>query len=112
VKPLTRFLQNREKRTQAARSGIGILLLGLFVSILVLSDSVGLHTALHANAASPGHHCAVTLLSSGQVEAASVTTIAPPAPVIAVAFLISMPSVQTVSSFNLPLSRGPPALLS
>jgi hypothetical protein len=94
------------KRTQ------GVLLLALFLSLLALANSAALHTALHPNATSADHHCAVTLLSSGQVQAGTVTVLCPVPPTVVIGLVFVSPSFEAGASFNLPLSRGPPALLS
>lgn len=90
----------------------GVVLLGLFLSVLAMATSATLHRVVHPNATRTDHSCAATMLASGQVEAA-VSVVASPAiplvPVVAVLIEFSSPSV---ASFNLPLSRGPPALLS
>jgi hypothetical protein len=74
--------------------------------------STTLHKVVHPDASKADHQCAVTLLASGQVDAAPSAVAAPAIsliPVVAKRFEVSSVSVP---SFNLPLSRGPPALLS
>jgi len=90
----------------------GLLLLGLFLSVLGLASSPTLHGTFHPTASNPDHHCVVTLLTSGQVEvSAGVAAVIAPA-VFLISGVFRDPSFQTEVSFNLPLSRGPPALLS
>ena len=96
----------RGRRVKAA------LLLGLFLSVFGMATSAQLHQVFHPTAGQADHHCAATMLASGKVDAApSVITVPVAAllPAFVVWFEISSPSV---ASFNLPLSRGPPALLS
>jgi len=103
---------HRGKNGCFGRSLKGLILLGLFLFVMGLASSVGLHRAFHPNASSPDHHCVVTLLTSGHVGA-SVGMAAVAAPTIAlVSPVFPEPSFQAEVSFNLPLSRGPPALLS
>ncbi len=105
------FRLNGMNGTQGRRV-IAVLLLGLFLSVLGLATSTQLHQVFHPTANQADHHCAVTLLASGKVDAASSVVAVPLAgfiPVFAVRVAVSPPSVP---SFNLPLSRGPPALLS
>jgi hypothetical protein len=74
--------------------------------------SATLHKAVHPNANKADHHCAATLLASGQVDAAANAVAAPAISLILIAennFKVSPPATP---SFNLSLSRGPPALLS
>jgi len=88
------------------------LLLGLFLSVLALASSSQAHRVFHPNANKADHHCAVTMLTSGKVDATPsmvAVPLAPLLPLTAVRVEVSSPSV---TSFNLPLSRGPPALLS
>jgi|SRR5882724_3068065 len=103
---LTGLSRAAGKRAKAA------LLLGLLLSVLGMVTSTTLHKVVHPNANKADHYCAVTLLASGQVDAAS-SVVSQPAvsliPVLANRFEVSS---VAVASFNLPLSRGPPALLS
>lgn len=103
---LTMFRGSAGRRAKAA------LLLGLFLSVLGMIASATLHRAVCANTNQADHHCAATLLASGQVDAAATATVLPATSLITLAakrFEISRPAVP---SFNLPLSRGPPVLLS
>ena len=88
------------------------LMLSLWLVTVVLAASPALHELLHHDANIPHHHCAVTLLSQGQVDSATVEISA------------SVPSVsiettsQLVISFfapaieNLPAGRAPPVSVS
>lgn len=88
------------------------MLLLQFVSLLALSQSESLHKALHQDAGKPDHHCAVTMLHSGQVETPTFAVVLIP-PVTATTTLVVLESffVQSVD-YSLPPSCGPPALLS
>ncbi|HZM02765.1 MAG TPA: hypothetical protein VFC44_07050 [Candidatus Saccharimonadales bacterium] len=99
------FLKFFRKNKQSA-SGV---MLGLILALLTLSAVPALHAMVHPDAAEPGHQCAVTLFSHGQVDVSS--TVAPfvsaPAPLI---FRQSLPGVVFVSvDLRLLPSRGPPA---
>ena len=48
--------------------GGGLLLLVLFLVLVVFALSPELHRAVHADADTPGHHCAVSALLHGQIE--------------------------------------------
>jgi len=103
------FIGSKQWRGRQLRSA---LLLGLFLSVLAMASSATLHKVVHPNATQADHSCAATLLSSGQVDSApslAVVASVPLVPLVANRLEISFPSV---ASFNLPLSRGPPALLS
>jgi hypothetical protein len=96
----------------AGRRTKGALLLGLFLSVFAMASIGTFHEAFHPNANAPDHHCVVTLLASGQVDAAATVptvVVVPAEPVGVCQCEVSRPSSV---SFNLPLSRGPPALLS
>ena len=88
-----------------------VLLLGLFLSVIAMAYSGILHKALHANAANPDHHCAVTLLASGQIDAPAGIPPVVPLKIAPVCFLLPELPIPTGVSFNLPQGRGPPALL-
>jgi len=96
----------------ASRRAKAALLLGLLLSVLGMAASTTLHKFVHPNATNADHHCAATLLASGQVDAASSSVAIPAIALVPIApnkFVVSAPSLP---SFNLSLSRGPPALLS
>ena len=97
-------------RTWASRPIIALLLLAQFLLLLVLTQSESLHRALHPDAATPNHHCALTLLQSGQLDAPGGDTVVlrPPATPVARAVIALLP-VLSVDRF-LPPSCGPPAL--
>ena len=46
-----------------------LLCLALFITLQLFASSGPLHKAIHADADTPGHHCVVTLLTHGQVNA-------------------------------------------
>lgn len=96
----------------SGRPAKAVLLLGLFLSVLGVANSATLHQLIHSDAASANHHCAATLLASGQVDApASAVQVVPAAP-ISVSLIFPDISAPAEISFNLPLGRGPPAPLS
>jgi prepilin-type N-terminal cleavage/methylation domain-containing protein/prepilin-type processing-associated H-X9-DG protein len=67
----------------------GLLLLGLFLTVLGLANYATLHKVFHPNAGSSEHHCAVTMINEGQVDAA-VSEVAA-TPICAVEILLSSP---------------------
>ena len=87
-------------------------MLGLFLAVLAMAHSTTLHLALHPAAGSADHHCAVTLLASGQVDSPAAITTVVLAQALTFYFPLPESPLPTDSSFLLPLSRGPPALLS
>jgi len=89
----------------------GVVLLGLFLSVMAMATSATLHKVVHSSADQPDHSCAATMLASGQVETAPSVAALPAIPLIPVIVGLVEVSSPTVACFNLPLSRGPPALL-
>jgi hypothetical protein len=90
------------------KRGQGLLLLGLFLSLLALANFSYLHKAIHSDAGSPDHQCAVTLLVSGPVESALNEA----ALIVAVGLILFCfkEAPAAVQSFPfLPPGRGPPA---
>ncbi|MDR3460638.1 MAG: hypothetical protein P4N60_24680 [Verrucomicrobiae bacterium] len=77
----------------------------------LLAASPSLHEWVHADAATEGHQCAVTLFAHGQVDSATVE----------VAAITPLVSIETTSQFefsvfapaigNLPAGRAPPVSL-
>ncbi len=88
------------------------MLLGLFLSVVAMATSATLHKAVHPNATQTDHSCAATMLASGQVETAPSVAAVPAPPLVPIVASLIEVSSPSVASFNLPLSRGPPALLS
>lgn len=82
-----------------------LMALALFLALQLLAGSGALHQSLHADAGSPHHHCAITLLSGGQVAA-------PVLPSLWLAFtatlLFSVPLIQSAvaSACDLRLAPG------
>jgi hypothetical protein len=73
---------NRRERLRALIAS-GLLLAILFA--LALAASPQLHARFHADAGSPNHECAVTLIASGKAEQADappVLVVAPPPAVV------------------------------
>ena len=102
---LTRFAS----RDGSFRRVGAIVCLGLFLTLQLFASSALLHKAVHADADSAGHHCVITLLSHGQVNAADVAPIV--ATFVAVTFfLLPLISSAVLSSFDYRFapSRGPP----
>jgi hypothetical protein len=83
--------------------------LALFLTLQVFAASSSLHQAIHADAAAPSHHCVITLLSHGQLNAPEVFT---GCLVFVAALLFLLPSrVATLSAsfdYRLSPSRAPP----
>ncbi len=100
------FSMNAFKRH---RQGASALLLGLVLSLQAMAVFPALHALVHPDADDPGHECAVTLFSHGQVDTSC--TAAPvlhaPAPLT---FSQAPPEIIFVSAdIRLLPSRGPPA---
>lgn len=91
---------------------MAVTLLGAFLCVWTLALNEALHRALHADAGTPQHQCAVTLFQSGQVETPVVVV----TPVVAVAEIIPARPGETIFlpsvDCSLPPSCGPPALVS
>jgi hypothetical protein len=70
-------------RRQRLRAIVASGLLSAFLFALALAASPQLHARLHADAGSPNHECAVTLIASGKYEQADAPpTVAAPHPAI------------------------------
>ena len=83
--------------------------LALFLFLQLLTSSTVLHKLVHSDAGSFSHHCAVTLFSSGQVNAAEV--LAPLAAFVAALFFLLPPLQSAVLSpvdYRFSASRAPP----
>lgn len=56
-------------RRQTSRRVTGIICLLLLLTLQLFASSESLHKLIHPDADSPDHHCAVTMLAHGQVDA-------------------------------------------
>ncbi len=96
-------------RSFAARASALCLLVSV-LGLSLLASSPALHKALHPDADSADHHCAITLFARGQVTSANV------APLLAVFVMLFGGVSLLAETFLLPLadyrfsaSRAPPA---
>jgi len=95
-------------RTSAGKSVASALCLALFLFLQTLAATPVLHQLFHDSAGQPDHHCVITLLTDGHVQAPSATLfIAPPAAVSPAASLSLTPVALTVDYRLLP-GRAPP----
>jgi hypothetical protein len=107
-----RWLKQIGAKGLASTRAKALLLLVLFAVVLAFANSANLHKLIHPNATSPDHFCLVTLLTSGQVDAACSVAIVESTPGILVSFILPEAPVVAESFLNLPPGRGPPAVLS
>jgi hypothetical protein len=91
------------------RPAWALLFLALFLTLQLFAGSGTLHQAIHSDANAPDHHCAITLLTQGQVNVAVVMSLWL---AFAIAFIFSLPLLEeTVQSFldlRLAPGRAPP----
>jgi hypothetical protein len=111
----TRFIEefaimrtNRTRGVGGYMRAIAAVMLGLYVFLAAMAALPALHEVFHHDSKAPGHHCAVTLLSQGQIE-----TPIPPATVLLSHFCFCLPSQPDTlpigkSSALLPPGRAPP----
>jgi hypothetical protein len=110
---LKKWLHRKLSNAQGGRRAISSLLLVLFLFVLAMTQSESLHHAVHADTQQPNHHCAVTMLSGGQVDA-------PPScgldivisPIESVMATTEPSPIKVSFDFTLLPSCGPPAILS
>ena len=90
---------------RSSRPFCALFLLALFLTLQLFASSSELHHKLHSDANSPDHHCALTLLTHGQVDVSVVAGIWLQ---FAIAFVFSLPLLQAIlhSSLDLRLDRG------
>jgi len=100
------MLSFREANTRRVWAAFSLV---LFLTLQLLSSSTALHKLIHADANSQDHHCAITLLSRGHVNA--VEAIAPLVSFVA-ALLFLLPFLQSAEfrsfAYRFSASRAPP----
>jgi hypothetical protein len=100
------ILSFREANSRRAWAVFG---LALFLFVQLLATSTVLHKLVHSDADSVNHHCAVTLLSRGQVSATEGLV---PLVALVAALIFLLPPFQSavISSFDyrFSASRAPP----
>jgi hypothetical protein len=96
----------------SARSGIGLLLLLLFLGMELLALFPCLHHAAHEDSGAGHHVCAVTLLESGRVEPGGDSVQVAVVPLAILEFSSRQESSPFISNPVLPgvPERGPPSL--
>lgn len=91
------------------RRFMAMLGLALFLALQLFAGSGQLHHSLHADANSPGHQCAITLLTGGQVNAPILPTLWV---ALIAALLFSLPPLQLAArsafDYRFSASRAPP----
>jgi hypothetical protein len=100
------MLSFREGNSRRVWAGFG---LALFLFVQLLTTSTALHKLVHSDADSASHHCAVTLLSGGQINAADV--VAPLIAFVAALFFFLPPFQSAVFAsfdYRFSASRAPP----
>jgi hypothetical protein len=94
----------------ACKQFAAVLMLLLLLTLQAFGASASLHKLIHADAASPSHECAITLLSSGHVDQPGC----PVTPVVPVEFFVVPLTYETPLIFgcdcSVTSSRGPPVL--
>jgi hypothetical protein len=103
-------MTSHSPETGRARQFWALICLLLFAALQLLATSEPLHKALHSDAGTPAHHCAVTLLTHGQVSApAAAVALA----VFVATLLFSLPLLKSAafssSDYRLSPSRAPPS---
>ncbi|MFO1477910.1 MAG: hypothetical protein U1F98_14845 [Verrucomicrobiota bacterium] len=95
------------------RRVFALLLLGLFLFVHAMTQYEPLHHLFHPDSHDAKHHCAVTMLLSGQVDSPDTGGIhAVAASQMPVTVILEPVPVFLSFEFFLPLSCGPPASLS
>lgn len=81
-----------------------LLFLALFLTLQLFASSGSLHRLLHSDANSPDHHCAITLLTQGQVNVPVVMNLWL---AFALALIFSLPLLQATVQSSLDLRLAP-----
>ena len=95
-------------RAVTGKGVASFLFLAVFLWLQALSASPDLHASFHADAPHADHHCAVTLLSHGQIDAAGdqVPVILPA--LVTVEIFQSQPLLPCSVDYRLLPGRAPP----
>jgi hypothetical protein len=98
-----------KRLVRAAKSGMGVFSLGIFLLVQIMAAAPSVHAWFHHDAARPGHDCAVTMFLHGQVHAPATTVNAAiTRPVFG--YQLTARSADFISAdVHLLPSRGPPA---
>lgn len=102
-------MSRREKIRALVTSG----LLAAFLFMLALAASPQLHARFHADAGSPNHECAVTLIASGKYEQADASPVfVAPQPAVAFEKIPALAPVWVAAPFlgARIFEHAPPAL--
>ena len=105
-----RGITNARAEGSKFSQGVAAFMLLLFLSVQLLAAVPVLHHALHHDAASSEHQCAVTLLTSGQIDCASAPLAAPTPSVSVEAHQTFTTSCPSLTPCRLLAGRAPPVL--
>jgi MYXO-CTERM domain-containing protein len=101
---------HRPAPASPAGAALALLMLALLAAVQAMVIFEHLHEHLHADARAADHHCAVTLFSSGVVDAAPPVVGLPAPEAVPVVLLAAPPPVRVTGEHRLPPGRAPPAL--
>jgi hypothetical protein len=99
-------------RTSAGKSVASVLCLALFLFLQTLAAAPVLHQLFHDNAGQADHHCAVTLLAQGQIDAAPASDFFALPPPILVEAPASQTPILIAADYRLLPGRAPPSFLA
>jgi hypothetical protein len=99
-------------RTSAGKGVASALFLGLFLFLQTLAAAPVLHQLIHDNAGQPDHHCAVTLLAQGQIDAAPASVFVALPPFVLVEAPASQTPILIAADYRLLPGRAPPSFLA
>ncbi|MDX1952394.1 MAG: hypothetical protein SFY81_09425 [Verrucomicrobiota bacterium] len=97
-------------RRSICKSLAAVLMLLLFLALQVFSASASLHHELHCDSHSTEHQCAITLLSNGQVDHATVELpVTKPESFLLFSISYHVP-LMAERDYRIAIGRGPPVL--
>ena len=102
----------RTRRARDSAPAAGALLVALFLFLYALAASPALHQAIHPDPGNPSHHCAISLLAQGQVDAPVCEAILCPATTTFFKALPPLIPVFGVEADLLPPGRAPPSVFA
>lgn len=81
----------------------------LYIFIVTMAASPAIHHFIHPDADQGSHHCAATLLSQGQVDAASIGTVVVRPDLLLGNFILPAAPELATADYRLMPGRAPPS---
>jgi hypothetical protein len=105
-----RKLSITPNQTKFGKLAAAFFLAGVVLLVSTIGSSAALHEAIHPDANTPGHNCAITLFTKGHISAAGIaTTVIGSISLVGALILLADAFIPSPANYRYSSSRAPPA---